>query len=223
MALERSGEVKRIHGGAMAPVRVTATEPNRANRTVEHQAEKREIAEIVASLVSDTDAIFFDVGTTVEAAANALPASYRGMVITNSLVVGSILGVRDGIELHMLGGRVRAGELTTYGPEVLAQIHSYNADWAFIGAGGVDAQAGLTDYSSEDIATKRLMIEKSARAYALGVHEKLGRVAVRHVCNLDALTGIITDSAADDTYVAAFRELGMEVLRNERDVRPAGQ
>lgn len=213
MALERSGELKRIHGGAMAPAKVTATEPDRANRSMEDQSEKEEIAAMVASLVSDTDTIFFDVGTTVEAAAKALPATYRGIVITNSLIVGSILGDRSSVELYVLGGRVRAGEMTTYGPDALAQIRSFNADWAFIGAGGVDAEAGLTDYSTEDVMTKRLMIEKSSEAFVLAASQKLGRVAVRHVCDLDKLSGVITGSHAEPTQLDALREAGIEVIQ----------
>jgi DeoR/GlpR family transcriptional regulator of sugar metabolism len=138
--------------------------------------------------------------------------------------VGSILGDRAGIELHVLGGRVRTGEMTTYGPEVLAQIRSFNADCAFLGAGGLDVTAGLTDYASEDVPTKQLMIEKSVRAYALADGEKLGRIAVRHVCNIDRLAGIITDSRADEFAVRALQEAGTEVYQRhpKRDSRAQG-
>jgi DeoR/GlpR family transcriptional regulator of sugar metabolism len=219
MALERSGELKRIHGGAMAPVRLVDTEPDRAIRSTEHRAEKEEIATVVASMISDTDTIFLDVGTTVETVAMALPGTFHGIVVTNSLSVGSILGGRPGIELYVLGGRVRTGEMTTYGPEVLAQVRSFNANWAFLGAGGVDVAAGFTDYASEDVPTKQLMIQQSAKAYALAVGEKLGRTAFRHVCGLDKLSGIITDSKTSRIDIEALREAGIEVLQPESKAR----
>src|SRR6476620_7611289 len=53
MALERSGELKRIHGGAMAPLKVTDSEPDRANRSMEYPQEKEEIGAAVAALVGD--------------------------------------------------------------------------------------------------------------------------------------------------------------------------
>lgn len=211
MALERSGELKRIHGGAMAPAGLTDTEPARSKRSLEARGEKQEVAAIAVSMIAPTDTVFLDVGTTVEAVAEALPATFKGIVVTNSLAVGSILGDRGEIELHVLGGRVRTGELTTYGPEVLAQIRSFNADCAFLGVGGIDVTAGLTDYASEDVPTKQLMIEKSARAYALATGEKLGRIAVRHVCGLDRLAGIITNAKADSETVQALQEAGAEV------------
>lgn len=222
MALERSGELKRIHGGAMAPVRVTDSEPDRANRSIEYLQEKEEIASVVAALVGDEDTIFLDVGTTVETAAKALSPDFHGIVITNSLVVGSILGDRSNIELHVLGGRVRPGELTTYGPDALAQIRSFNAKWAFLGAGGVDVRAGLTDYSSEDVATKQLMIDKSSKTYILAAGDKLGRIAVRHVCDLDRVTGVITDGKAKPSQVRALRDAGVEVLHGAANKYAAG-
>lgn len=212
MALERSGALKRIHGGAMAPATVIDTEPDRAKRSLEHPREKAEIGAVVASMVADDDTIFLDVGTTVEAAARALPPTFHGIVITNSLIVGSILGDRPSIELHLLGGRIRAGEMTTYGPDALAQIRSFNATWAFLGAGGVDASAGLTDYSAEDVATKQLMIEKAVDTYILAVGKKLGQIAVRHVCDLDKVSGVITDSTADSDQLENLRAAGVNVL-----------
>jgi DeoR family fructose operon transcriptional repressor len=211
MALERSGELKRIHGGAIAPAEFADTEPARAKRFLEARGEKEEVAAIAVAMIAATDTVFLDVGTTVEAVAEALPATFKGIVVTNSLAVGSILGDRGDIELHVLGGRVRTGELTTYGPEVLTQIRSFNADCAFLGVGGIDAAAGLTDYASEDVPTKQLMIEKSARTYALATGEKLGRLAVRHVCGLDRLAGIITNANANSEMVKALRDAGAEV------------
>jgi DeoR/GlpR family transcriptional regulator of sugar metabolism len=213
MALERSGDLKRIHGGAMPPVKVTESEPDRANRSMENPREKDEIGAAAAALVGDTDTIFLDVGTTVEAAARALSPTFHGIVITNSLVVGSILSDRPEVELYVLGGRVRAGEMTTYGPDALAQVRSFNANWAFLGAGGVDIRAGLTDYSSEDVAIKQLMIEKSAKTYVLAVGDKLGRIAVRHVCDLDEIKGIITDSTASSTRIKSLKDAGLEVFQ----------
>ena len=212
MALERSGELKRIHGGAVVPARVIDSEPDRANRSLEYQREKEEIGAAVAAMVADGDTIFLDVGTTVEAAARALPPTFHGIVITNSLIVGSILGDRPNIELYVLGGRIRTGEMTTYGPDALAQIRSFNATWAFLGAGGVDVTAGLTDYSSEDVATKQTMREKASKTYILAAGEKLGRVAVRHVFDLESVSGVITDRSASASQVAALRKAGVEVV-----------
>ncbi|WP_442546058.1 DeoR/GlpR family DNA-binding transcription regulator [Arthrobacter sp. KN11-1C] len=180
---------------------------------MENPQEKDEIGAAAAALIGDTDTIFLDVGTTVEAAARALPPTFHGIVITNSLVVGSILSDRPGVELYVLGGRVRAGEMTTYGPDALAQVRSFNANWAFLGTGGVDARAGLTDYSSEDVAIKQLMIEKSAQTYVLAVGDKLGRIAVRHVCDLDEIKGVITDSKASIARINSLRDAGIEVVQ----------
>lgn len=212
LALEKSGELKRIHGGAMAPTRVADTEPSRVDRSTEHRREKEEIAAVVADLVCDNATVFFDVGTTVETAAKALNNSYHGVVITNSLIVGSILGGRAAVEIYVLGGRLRPLELTTFGPDVVTQAMSFNADWTFLGAGGIDVDAGLTDFATEDVPTKQAMAAKASRTYVLAVGTKLGQVAIRKVLDLDSITGVITDSGASEENIRALRNAGLDVL-----------
>jgi DeoR/GlpR family transcriptional regulator of sugar metabolism len=210
--LEASGSLRRMHGGAVAES-TTSSEPDRASRIELRRAEKNEIAALVASLVRPTDAIFLDVGTTVEAAARALPATFSGTVITNSLIVGTILGERENIELHVLGGRMRLGEYTTYGADTEAQLSGFHADLAFLGAGGVHAEFGFTDYSSEDVPIKQLMIGRSRASYILATSDKISHVALRRVSELSEVTGVLTDSKVSAGQLASFADIDVQFLK----------
>lgn len=207
VALEQSGDLRRVHGGAMA-----SNEPSRNDRSVSNLEKKREIAQIVAQLVQPEETIFMDVGTSIEEAARGLPAHFSGTVITNSLAVGVVLNEQKNLELYLVGGRVRIGEMTTFGPDTLAQLRQFNASTNFIGSGGIHLQSGMTDYTMEDVAVKQLMIQRSARTFILATSEKFGIQAKRFVCDLRDVDGVITDSAAPPEMVEKLRDEGVNVI-----------
>lgn len=211
LVLEQSGQLRRFHGGAVAG-EVKTSEPDRASRSRLNRTEKKEIAEIAVSLIGPTDAIFLDVGTTVEAIAKALPHTFCGTVVTNNLLVTSILGDRENIDLYVLGGKVRAGEFTTFGADTLTQINGFNTNLAFISAGGVHASEGLTDYSTGDIALKRAMISNTRATYIVAGSEKLGQTALRNVSSIVDVSAVITDSKIGQQQLDDFSAAGIKVL-----------
>jgi DeoR family fructose operon transcriptional repressor len=214
MMLEQSGLLRRVHGGAIQET-VGSSEPDRASRTAFRRSEKREIAEAAVNLVQPTDALFLDVGTTVEAIAEALPRTFHGTIITNSLHVAFILGDRDNIRIELLGGTLRQGEYTTSGPDAEGQTRGFHADIAFIGAGGITVEDGVTDYSGEDSAVKRNMIAHSTRSFAVVGSEKIGKKALRSVCALNDLAGIITDSEVPQSTVQHFEDAGLLLISGD--------
>ncbi|QYN18707.1 DeoR/GlpR family DNA-binding transcription regulator [Amycolatopsis sp. DSM 110486] len=212
--LEREGAIRRVYGGAAKAKNLSrSAEPGRVERENIEREAKAEIAEVVASIVGDDDTVFLDVGTTVLAAARALPESFRGRVVTNNLGAVLAMAGRDGVNLHLVGGRVRHDELTCSGPDAEDQVSNFFADKAFLGSGGVHATGGLTDYHLDEIAVRRRMISNAAEVYVLADGSKLGHVALRKVCELDRITALITDSSADPEMVAQLRDAGLTVVQ----------
>ena len=211
LALEESGDLQRVHGGALSPPVVNPTEPSRGIRSAVHQQEKSAIAELAVAQVDDDDTLFLDVGTTVEAAAAALPPTFHGVVVTHSLAVATVLGDRN-LEVIVLGGRLRVGEMSMYGPATLNQLQGYNATVALLGSGGSDLEAGMTDYSMEDVAVKQLMIERASRTFILGASDKFGKRATRYVCALVDVTGVITGSPVSSTIRTRMLAASVNVL-----------
>ena len=75
-ALEASGSVRRVHGGAVSPDRFSTTEESILERTVQRQPEKTRIAEAALALIPQglTGSILIDAGSTTEALAELLSA-----------------------------------------------------------------------------------------------------------------------------------------------------
>ena len=211
--LEERGAIRRVHGGAASLLqRVTGEEPPFAERTVIHQDAKARLARVAAGLLQPGQTVVIDIGTTAVELARAIPATFRGTVATSSLLVAIELAARPGIHVLVSGGRVRAGDLACRGAHARSLFADVYADVAFIGSGGVDAAAGLTDYHLDEIDVRRTIIANSASSYILADSSKLDRIGPHRVCDLTAVTGLITDECTSPAVEAAVREAGGVVL-----------
>lgn len=210
--LADQGLINRMHGGVAREGVLKSVEPDRSRRSKSNVQQKREIAKIAAGLMSRRSTAFFDVGTTVEALTKELSEDFSGTVITNSLVTGSALARFAQSKIHVLGGQLRHEELTTFGLETVNQIENFNADVAFVSAGGIDPVAGLTDYFAEDIPSRIRMISQAQKSYVLATSDKLGVKAPLRVSGLDGIHGIITDAQISRALKEQFRDYGVEVL-----------
>jgi DeoR/GlpR family transcriptional regulator of sugar metabolism len=129
------------------------------------------------------------------------------------------LSARDGVELLLCGGQVRPGDAACSGAHAEAFFSEFYADKAFLGSGGVHAEAGLTDYYPAEVVVRRTIIEHSASAYVLADSAKLGAIAVHRVCPLDRIAAVITDGSGQSGATDALASAGVTLLRAE--TRPA--
>ncbi|QNJ91798.1 DeoR/GlpR transcriptional regulator [Mycolicibacterium fluoranthenivorans] len=207
--LEERGALRRVHGGAATVAR--GEEPSFTERAGIHHRAKAEMARVAAGLLESGQTIVIDLGTTAVEVARAIPHGWRGTVATPSLLVAVELAGRPGITVLVCGGRVRGGDLACSNAHAKAMFAELYADIAFIGSGGVDAAAGLTDYHLDEVDIRRTIIANSARSFILADSSKLGQIAPHRVCGLDAVSGLITDQH-NPALTEAIHEAGGAVL-----------
>jgi len=210
--LRDRGLLERVYGGALS---VQSSEGSFAARSAKHQDRKMAIARLAATLIKPEDTIVIDVGTTALEVARALPPDFRGRVLTNSVPVAMELSGNEDIELLLSGGQVRTGDAACFGRRADDFFEEFYADKAFLGSGGVHAEAGLTDYHAHEVATRRVIIAHAGASYVLADSSKLGTVAVRRVCPLTQITAVLTDSEdrqASKQAVDAIAAAGCTVL-----------
>jgi DeoR/GlpR family transcriptional regulator of sugar metabolism len=145
--------------------------------------------------------------------ARALPATFEGRVLTNSVPVAMELSGRREIELLLCGGQVRHGDGACAGAHAEAFFAEFYADRAFLGSGGVHPEAGLTDYYPAEVVVRRTVIEHTAASYVLADSSKLGVIAVHRVCPLDRIAAVITDGEENPGAYAELSDSGVELLR----------
>jgi DeoR family fructose operon transcriptional repressor len=211
LALENEGLTRRVYGGATRPP-ANLAEPPFDQRIGTNMAAKQAMARLAASLVQPDSMLVLDIGTSVAEVARALPSTFHGRVITNSLLVAMQLAGRDGVELLVAGGTVRGGDLACHGSQADAFFGGFYGGIAFLGSGAVHPQIGLTDHHVDEVKARRIVLDHADARYVLADSTKLGQVAPVKVCDLSQLTGIITDDGADPATVQAFRAAGVSVL-----------
>src|SRR5262249_45991344 len=134
------GLLDRVYGGATRPAG-RSSEGSFAARSIRRGAAKRAIAQLAASLLEPGEALVIDIGTTALEVARALPASFEGRVLTNSVPVAMELSGRREVELLLCGGQVRPGDGACAGAHAETFFAEFYADRAFLGSGGVHPEA----------------------------------------------------------------------------------
>jgi DeoR family transcriptional regulator, fructose operon transcriptional repressor len=211
--LQEKGLLERVYGGAIRPPG-RSSEGSFAARSTRYIERKRAIAAMAASLVEPEDTIVIDVGTTALEVARALPATFRGRVLTSSVPAAMELSGRRGdLELLLCGGQVRRGDGACAGAHAEAFFAEFYADRAFLGSGGIHPGAGLTDYYPAEVIVRRTIINHTETNYVLADSSKLGVIAVHRVCPLDRLTAVLTDDEENDDAHAALAATGLTLLR----------
>lgn len=218
--LEREGLLRRVHGGAVINLG-RSYEPPYAMRTTRNEARKQAIGRRAAELVLDGDSIALDVGTTTLELAQALRGKRNLTILTASLAIANAvvkhLSLTSDVRLILTGGIVRAGELSMIGPVPARTYGEYHVDKAFIGVGGLDLEAGLTEYNLDDALVKKALIQNARRRIVLADSSKIGRTTFTAVAPLSVVDSLVTDDAIPPEMRSALQAAGIEVL-----IVPAG-
>jgi len=218
-ALDREGRLRRVYGGASAGVR--AAEGPVEQRQAQHADRKRAIAQAAAAVLNPDDTIFVDVGTTCLELARAVPSGWHGRVLTNALRVATELAGRPGVEVLLTGGQVRPGDLACSGPFAEPLFDSFFVTRAYIGAGGVHPEAGLTDYHPSEGVLRRRWIEQAGQVYVLADSSKLGTIAPYRVCDLGRVAAVVTDGEEHAAVIDELELSGVAVVRAGAPREPA--
>ena len=208
-SLERSGGLRRIHGGATS-VFLSAEETPYGIRALESCEAKAAIGAAAASLLADGETVILDGGTTAMEVARAL-RNRRMTVMPLALRPVFELHECPGIKLLLPGGEVRPGELSLTGSLTEPSFSQLRFDTCVMGPTGIDAKAGVTTHLLAETAVKRAAAKASQRVVAVADSSKLGRVGFGHVCDLDDIDIVVTDAEADQQLVDELRAAGVDV------------
>lgn len=209
-ALGRRGILIRMHGRAVA-AGSRSYEPPFDVRVASASQAKARIGALCAELFSDGETVILDVGTTTLEVARALHGRRNLTVLTASLHVAEVLAEEPGIRVMMTGGILRPGEQSLIGDLAEGSFRDLRFDTLVLGVGGIDPEAGLTEYNLDDARVKRAAVEVARRVVVVADSSKLGRVAFARICPLSRVDILVTDQSAPADSLAAIAELGVTV------------
>ncbi|MGH1560745.1 DeoR/GlpR family DNA-binding transcription regulator [Caulobacter segnis] len=104
--------------------------------------------------------LFINIGTTTEEVAKALQGRTGLLVITNNLNVVDILASSPGVEVIVVGGRVRAADRASVGAFAVDFIRNFKVDFAIIGASAMDEDGSLLDFDINEVQVSQTIIQR---------------------------------------------------------------
>ncbi|MGK7866909.1 DeoR/GlpR family DNA-binding transcription regulator [Falsiroseomonas sp. E2-1-a20] len=207
--LSQAGLLQRFHGGA-GPV--GAVRLGYAEKRERQPAAKARIGAALVALLPPRQALFLDVGTTVEAAAVALAGRSGDRIFTNSMVAALAFARAEHPAVHVLPGRLGGGDGSLLGGETAAAVANLALDVAVIACSGFDAAGAPMDFDPEKVAIKRAAMAAARRTVLLCHAEKFGRSALIRVAPARAVWTLLCDEAPPEKLRQAFLDAGV-VLR----------
>ena len=211
-ALERLGVLRRVHGGAL-PVERLEGEPTLASRRDHLIDEKRRIAARALQELPAEGTILLDSGSTTHLVAELLPPDAALTVVTNSIAAASALHNHPGIELYLLGGRVRKRTGAAVGTWVSLCLSDVSVDVAFLGTNGFSVTRGMTTPDQAEAGAKRAMVGAARRVVVLADSSKAGLAHFHRFARMDEVALLVTDERLDDDTAEQFDAAGTDVVR----------
>ncbi len=201
------GLLIRTHGGAKK-VEAKLMVPFEPGNVFKNKENKIKIAKRAVSYIEDGDTIILDDSSINYYLAQNIKddASKHVIIITNSLVVASILTGREHVSLFMTGGQVGGKFAATMGELACNSLENFYADKAFISAHGVNFDVGITSIGSGQMAVKKSILKVAKQIYVLVDSSKFDGGYIMVVCPLDRIDTIITDDELPKEYINIARE-----------------
>lgn len=198
--LDRLGKLNKVHGGATMPdSQFLADELTMDAKQALAIAEKRDIARAAAMLIRPQDFIYIDAGTTTLALVQALSGSaLEAHYVTNGIAHARLL-VQKGCRVFVPGGMLRPNTEAIVGAAAVASLQAYNFTKAFLGANGVDLQAGFTTPDPEEAAVKATAVRHARESWFLVDSTKFARVYPAVITELQG-GAILTDRCPAPQY-----------------------
>jgi len=208
--LARSGALKRTYGGGAS--RSLIDEPGIGIRSRAHAAERGLIGTAAAGMVEPGDALMIDCGSTTSAFANALAARNLHLtVVTNCLPVAHALSTSSNCRVILCPGDYVAREAGTFGTATTEFVAKFNANKAFIGAGGL-SQDGVSDADTLSCSIKRAMIQRADRTILLLDSSKYETMHFERICALADIDTLVAEAAPPKKLASSLKAAGVQTL-----------
>ena len=208
-ALAKEGRLNKVFGGATSIKRTSGVmEEKLAVRESIMVEEKNRIALYASRLIYDDDLVYIDSGTTTALLAEHID-NKKATYVTNGVAQAQRL-VRKGLNVYIIGGRIKPITEAAVGAEALRSIENFNFTKAFLGTNGIDLEAGFTTPDIEEALVKRKATEKAYTAFVLSDSSKFRVVSAITFSDLSRCC-IITDKITDRAF--AEKTVIKEVLQ----------
>lgn len=208
--MEKCGRIVRVHGGVIHPQSVQG-ELSFLRKSHASVDAKRAIALAASSLVPDGASVFLDSGTTCLEIGRAL-FNRRGLTLITNSVPLLHEAYMAGIQILTTGGELRplSGALT--GAIAVEWLEHLQADWAFLGASGIDS-CGVATTELGEGAVKRQFLRRARHSVLTADATKWNQVAPVQFALWKDFEYWLTSDSLPATTLKQFKDTALKIVR----------
>lgn len=198
LELSNRGLLIKTHGGAISTGNgETLLETPYGQRESRNADEKKRLCAFAATLVRESDTIFVDNSTSCSYLLRYLPRAMRLTILTNSisLLIEAMKCNGGNWSVYSTGGQIKEQSMSLNGYAATQMLGQFSPAKAFMSCHGVNDQLMAQDHYMEDVEIKRLVLERSKRAFLLLDHSKINNTGVLDIAHISAFDHVIADSA----------------------------
>jgi DeoR/GlpR family transcriptional regulator of sugar metabolism len=207
--IEKTGEIIRVHGGVLDPAYARA-ELSFEERVLRQGGAKKGIAGRVASLIPAGAHVFIDAGSTCLEAGKALLHRKDIQIITHSvsLIEAALHGEA---ELLCIGGSLRKVSGAMTGASAMKVLGLLRADWALVGASGLDPREGCFTTELSEAEIKREALARASHKVLLADFSKWRHVSTVRFAEWNEFNHWVTDKIPSREQTRELRRIGVKI------------
>ncbi len=174
--MDKEGRLLRVRGGAISLKPAYDTSDDKVLiRQSRNTSEKQAIASYAASLITDSDFVFLDAGTTVEMMIPFI-TSRKAVFVTNALSHATKLAEME-FMVYIVGGEFKNITEAIVGEEALLSLSKYNFTKGFFGTNGVHKEVGYSTPELRESRLKNYAMSRCLESYILADASKFSQIA----------------------------------------------
>ena len=208
--LSEKNLLQRHHGGAGLPAGIDRLAYS--NRKIRNARQKALIGNAIAAQIPNGASLFIDIGTTMEAVAEALTGHEGLRVITNHIGVVSILCESTNFEIILSGGMVRNRDRAVTGETTTEFLRQFRVGYGIFGIGSITNDGQLLDYDYRDSQVSRAALQISRLKFVAADHSKFNSDAMMPFTHVSEIDGLFTDQAPPAQVANAIKLGGTDLF-----------
>lgn len=196
-ALDASGQLTKVHGGAILKNTVYSTIDDEViHRKEQNREAKEKIARYAAGLIEAGDFVYIDAGTTTELMIDYI-TERQSILVTNAITHAKRLAEK-GCKVYILGGEFKAVTEAIVGEEAVATLEKYNFTKGFWGTNGISIKKGFSTPELREAMVKKKSMENCKECYVLADDSKFNQISSVTFAPFESATIITTDMKQEE-------------------------
>lgn len=173
---------------------------------------KRSVGRLAAEQIEVGDSVFIDCGTTTPHIVAAMPKDIECTVVCFSANIANTLSTYPKVTLVLLGGVYYPASATYYCDEGLVFLKKFGINKAFLSAGGISIERGLSCSNLHEVKVKQAVMEIAIKNILVADSGKFGQVRSAFFSEFSRLDAVITDAGIGDDFAEQIRRSPVQLL-----------